>query len=156
MSVHTVLQYSPTTSKAPNSPKRSILPSLARKCLTGFTVILPKKQISATETGSPVGKSKTFSFTEMSPVAKGREVTVERNLGEFFSIDHFGSTSANRATEHEFDVLLRETESRLRTGCRNFPSDHISFQTYRKWTVHWAPKRWVHTIGKPIPDNVCS
>lgn len=50
--------------------------------------------------------SKTFSSTERSPVAKDREEAVERNLGEFFPIDHFGSTLANRTTKHKFDVVL--------------------------------------------------
>lgn len=93
MSVHTVLQYSPTTSNVPDRPRRPILPSLARNYLTGFTVILPKTQVSSsTETGSPV--------------TKRREDQVERNLGENITNDHFGSILNNRRTENQFDVQL--------------------------------------------------
>lgn len=52
------------------------------------------------------------SFTETgSIVAKGREEPGERNLGDFFPIDLFSSTLANKTTEHEFDILLKEPNS---------------------------------------------
>lgn len=93
MSVHTVLQYSQITANVPDSPRRPVLPSLARNYLTGFTVILPKTQVSSsTETGSPV--------------TKRREDQVERNLGENITNDHFGSILTNRRTENQFDIQL--------------------------------------------------
>lgn len=94
MSVHTVLQYSPNLSKAPNSPRRRLLPSPPPKCLPGLTMILPKKQNSSTEAGSPVRKS--------------RKEPGEGNLVDFFPIDHFSSTLASKTIEHEFDVLLEK------------------------------------------------
>lgn len=57
-------------------------------------------------------KSQTSSFTETdSAVAKGRDELGERYLGEFFPIDHVSSTLANKTTEHEFDILLKEPNS---------------------------------------------
>lgn len=72
-------------------------------------MILPKKQISSIEAGSPVKKNLTSSFTETgSIVAKGREGPGERNLVKFFLIDPFSSTLAYIITEHEFDILLKK------------------------------------------------